>query len=233
MLRQLIFGDVGRAVNSFVAGGHPDAIAWQRQFRMSLYTTRSNREALMTEIKGPVYLVSSKHFCRKYSHAIRAPHIGRAIGITHGLNEQDKSLLAKGGLPKQWWPRCVMVTLLRYQRGSAYLLNNYPDEDPLPWNPCRNDCCGPTKISRNSSEIPKSLDIQKTLDIHKTMNPNMNPTIMSTPVTYINTGRRYHKNMLYNDRRQERRYFKKFRRGNRNPARANRHVYTNKDMRFW
>ena len=65
------------------------------------------------------------------------------------------------------------------------------------------------------------------------MNLGMNQNTMTTHITYTVSRRRYHKNMLYNDRRQERRYFKKFRRGNRNPARANRHVYTNKDMRFW
>ena len=143
MLRQLIFGDVGRVVNSFVSATHIDALVWQRQFRMSLYTTRSNRDALLAEIKGPVYLVSSKHFCRKYSHAIRAPHIGRAIGLTHGLCEEDTSLFTNGGLPRSWWPRFVLGTILRYQHGSAYLLNNYPDKDPLPWVPChRRDCCG-------------------------------------------------------------------------------------------
>jgi hypothetical protein len=158
MLRQLIFGDVGRVVNSFVSATHPDAIAWQRQFRMSLHTSRSDRDMLLTEIKGPVYLISSKHFCHKYSHAIRAPHIGRAIGITHGLNEQEKSLLTNGGLPKPWWPRVILGPLLRYQHGSAYLLNNYPDEDPLPWVPCRSrDCCG----QRGGQRQTKEEDIRK------------------------------------------------------------------------
>ena len=71
MLRQLIFGDVGRVVNSFVSATHLDAAAWQRQFRMALYTTRSNRDALLTEIKGLVYLRSYKPFVRQYLHAIR------------------------------------------------------------------------------------------------------------------------------------------------------------------
>jgi len=41
------------------------------------------------------------------------------------------------------------------------------------------------------------------------------------------------KNMRYHNHGPDRRVFKQYRRHGRNPGRANRHVYTNKDMRSW
>ena len=41
------------------------------------------------------------------------------------------------------------------------------------------------------------------------------------------------KNMRYHNRGPDRRIFKVARRHGRNPGRANRHLYTNKDMRSW
>ncbi len=154
MLRQRIFGDVGRVVNSFVSVRHTDACAWQLRFRMSLYTQRVSRSALLAEIQGPVYLVSSKHICRKYSHVIRAPDLRRVISPLRVLSEQDRALLALGGLPKSWWP-CNNIRRLLRQPHSVYLTNNFPDRDPLPWNPCRHYCC--SKMAPKSVNPPQSL----------------------------------------------------------------------------
>lgn len=57
--------------------------------------------------------------------------------------------------------------------------------------------------------------------------------ILALAAERVNPARRYNKKEAYPDRRPERHHFKQFRRGSRNPGRANRHVFTNKDMRFW
>jgi len=41
------------------------------------------------------------------------------------------------------------------------------------------------------------------------------------------------KNVRYSSRGPDRRIFKQSRGGRGNPGRANRHIFTNKDMRFW
>ena len=48
-----------------------------------------------------------------------------------------------------------------------------------------------------------------------------------------NFGRMRAKNMRWHVHGPDRRIFKVARRHGRNPGRANRHVYTNKDMRSW
>ena len=48
-----------------------------------------------------------------------------------------------------------------------------------------------------------------------------------------NSGRMRAKNMRWHAHGPDRRIFKVARRHGRNPGRANRHVYTNKDMRSW
>ena len=67
-------GDTGRIVNSFVSARHPDALEWQRKFRMSLA-----RPILpyLAELCGTVYLVASNNRRRAYSHAVRLPDYRR------------------------------------------------------------------------------------------------------------------------------------------------------------
>lgn len=134
-------GDTERIVKSFVSGHHPDAIEWQRSFRVSLYTTRTGRHALNSEIHGTVYLIASKHSIMKYLHAIRVPYYRRLLVLSRFLTKKDCDVLASGGLPKAWYPRNVLSIVLRSLRGSPILTNDYIDREPLPWESCSGQCC--------------------------------------------------------------------------------------------
>ena len=53
-------GDVGRIINGFVSGHHPEAIEWQRCFRRQLHCKRTKRTSLLNELSGPLYLIATK-----------------------------------------------------------------------------------------------------------------------------------------------------------------------------
>lgn len=136
-----ICGDTERIIQSFVSERHPDAIEWQRSFRLSLYTTRTERHALNSEIHGTVYLIASKHSIMKYSHAIRVPYYRRLLVLSRFLTKKGCDVLATGGLPKAWYPRNVLSIVLHSLRGSPILTNDYIDSDPLPWESCSDQQC--------------------------------------------------------------------------------------------
>ena len=94
-----ICGDTERIIQSFVSERHPDAIEWQRSFRLSLYTTRTERHALNSEIHGTVYLIASKHSIMKYSHAIRVPYYRRLLVLSRFLTKKGCDVLFENNNP--------------------------------------------------------------------------------------------------------------------------------------
>lgn len=148
MIRRL-HGDVGRVVNSFVSLNHPDAIDWQRRFRMALYAQRTYHTALLAAIRGPVYLVASKHSVKKYSFAIRLPDYIRILRITRTFTISERAVFAHGGLPQVLYPKRRLKRLLRVFRDTPIFANAYVDEDPLPWSSCHNTkCCSRRQLKR-------------------------------------------------------------------------------------
>ena len=142
-------GDVGRIINSFVSGSHPDACTWQRNFRQILYQTRQPLPFL-SQIVEPVYLVAKKHITSKYIHVIRLPDHRRAIPLANHLPYSERIEFSSGVLPKRWYPQRTLPRLTRVFMGSPVGTNTYVSEmmEPLPWEKCLCfQCCSPTCIS--------------------------------------------------------------------------------------
>lgn len=103
-------GDVGRIINSFVSGRHVDAIEWQRQFRVSLY--KSSRHPCSDQIKGAVYLVTTKNIGGRFNNIVFLPDIHRMLGLDYTLTHEEMAFWKKGGLPAVWYPHTRIARLL-------------------------------------------------------------------------------------------------------------------------
>ena len=108
--KMLPHGDVGRIINSFVSRRHVDAVEWQRQFRVSLCT--SSRHPCSEQIKGAVYLVTTKGIGGRFNHIVLLPDIHRMLALDYTLTHEEMSFWKMGGLPAVWYPQRRIARLL-------------------------------------------------------------------------------------------------------------------------